>query len=47
MAEQYEAHNQLTQQLVQEKDQREELRRQLQDKQLELDQAKMIIADHC
>ncbi|KAL0056107.1 hypothetical protein WJX82_007818 [Trebouxia sp. C0006] len=35
LAEQYEAHNQLTQQLVQEKDQREELRRQLQDKQLE------------
>lgn len=46
LAEQYEAHNQLTQQLVREKDQREELRRQLQDKQLELDQAKMIIADH-
>ncbi|KAL0032591.1 hypothetical protein WJX77_009580 [Trebouxia sp. C0004] len=46
LAEHNEGHNQLKQQLGEETGQREELRRQLQGIQLELDQARLIIAEH-
>jgi len=46
LAEHIEAHNQLKQQLAEDLSQREELNRQLQGRQLELDQDRIIIADH-